>query len=435
MKIAVNIGRLLLAATFIFSGFVKGIDPLGTQYKITDYLEALHIDWMFPSWSTLVMSVLLAMCEFAIGIFLLFAIRRRLVSKLTLLVMAVMTLITLWIVIADPVKDCGCFGDAIVLSNMETFVKNIILLAIAILIWRRPMDMPLLVSRSTRWIVINYTFLFSIVMSTWSLWYLPQFDFRPYHIGANIAKGMEIPKGAKQPKFDTTFILEKNGERKEFTIDNYPDSTWTFIDSKTVQTEEGYAPPIHDFSIEDAKTGEDITQQVIHRKGYTFLLVSPHLEFADDSNFGSIDEIYEYANDHGYPFLCLTASTEKANQALARHHGSRISLLYHRRDNAEDRDTQQPGTPAAERRNHHPEMEPQRPAWHGRDSRQATGTDRDRQDAGSKCRQEDSRHHLLVCHPAGTPYHRRPALGMGAPGSERKRIQTEYYQLLKRKEK
>lgn len=136
MKIAVNIGRLLLAATFIFSGFVKGIDPLGTQYKITDYLEALHIDWMFPSWSTLVMSVLLAMCEFAIGIFLLFAIRRRLVSKLTLLVMAVMTLITLWIVIADPVKDCGCFGDAIVLSNMETFVKNIILLAIAILIWK-----------------------------------------------------------------------------------------------------------------------------------------------------------------------------------------------------------------------------------------------------------------------------------------------------------
>ena len=196
MKIAVNIGRLLIAATFIFSGFVKGIDPLGTQYKITDYLEALHIDWMFPSWSTLVMSVLLAMCEFAIGIFLLFAIRRRLVSKLTLLVMAVMTLITLWIVIADPVKDCGCFGDAIVLSNMETFIKNIILLAIAILIWRRPMDMPLLVSRSTRWIVINYTFLFSIVMSAWSLWYLPQFDFRPYHIGANIAKGMEIPKGA-----------------------------------------------------------------------------------------------------------------------------------------------------------------------------------------------------------------------------------------------
>ena len=301
-----------MAITFIFSGFVKGIDPLGTQYKITDYLEALHIDWMFPSWSTLLMSIMLAMCEFAIGIFLLLAIRRKLVSKIALLVMSVMTLITLWIVIADPVKDCGCFGDAIVLTNLETLVKNLILLAIAILLWKKPLEMPQLVSKPTQWIAINYTFLFSIVMSIWSLWYLPQFDFRPYHIGVNIAKGMEIPKGAKQPKFDTTFILEKNGERKEFTIDNYPDSTWTFIDSKTVQTEEGYVPPIHDFSIADAKTGEDITQEVIHDKGYTFLLVSPHLEFADDSNFGNIDEIYEYANDHDYRFLCLTASTEKA---------------------------------------------------------------------------------------------------------------------------
>ena len=310
-KIAVNIGRLLMATTFIFSGFVKGMDPLGTQYKITDYLEALHIDWIFPSWSTLGMSVLLGMIEFAIGIFLLFAIHRRQVSRITLFIMSVMTLITLWIVIADPVKDCGCFGDAIILSNTETFIKNIILLAIALLLWRKPFEMKRLISKPTQWIVINYTFIFSICVSLWSLWTLPQFDFRPYHIGANIAKGMEIPKGAKQPKFDTTFILEKNGERKEFTIDNYPDSTWTFIDSKTVQTEEGYVPPIHDFSIEDTQTGLDITQEVIHRKGYTFILVSPHLEFADDANFGNIDEIYEYANDHGYKFICLTASTEK----------------------------------------------------------------------------------------------------------------------------
>ena len=186
-KIAVNIGRLLMAITFIFSGFVKGIDPLGTQYKITDYLEALHIDWMFPDWSTLVMSVLLATAEFAIGIFLLFAIRRRLMSKITLAVMSVMTLITLWIVIADPVKDCGCFGDAVVLTNMETFIKNIILLIFAVLLWRKPLEMQRLISRQTQWVVINYTFLFSIVMSIWSLWYLPQFDFRPYHIGVNIA--------------------------------------------------------------------------------------------------------------------------------------------------------------------------------------------------------------------------------------------------------
>ncbi len=202
--------------------------------------------------------------------------------------------------------------------------------------------------------MINYTFLFSIVMSIWSLWYLPQFDFRPYHIGANIAKGMEIPKGAKQPKFDTTFILEKNGERKEFTIDNYPDSTWTFIDSKTVQTEEGYVPPIHDFSIEDTKTGEDITQEVIHGKG------TPSSWFRHIWNLPmkpTLETSMRYTNTPttmAIQFLCLTASTEKAIKHWQDITGAEYPVRYHRRDDAEDRDPQQPGTAAAEGRNHHP---------------------------------------------------------------------------------
>lgn len=311
LKILVNIGRLLVAATFIFSGYVKAIDPLGTQYKISDYLTAMHLEGFVPDWATLLASVALSTIEFSLGIFLLFAIQRRLVTRLLLLVMSVMTLLTLWIAIANPVKDCGCFGDAIVLSNTATFVKNVILLAIVILLWKKPFMMMRAISESAQWIVVNYTILFIIFVSGWNLWLLPQFDFRPYHIGANIAKGMEIPKGAKQPKFDTTFILEKNGERKEFTLDDYPDSTWTFIDSKTVQVEEGYVPPIHDFSIEDTKTGEDITQQVLNDTSYTFLLISPNLAKADDGNFGDIDNIYEYAQDHGYQFLCLTASGEE----------------------------------------------------------------------------------------------------------------------------
>ena len=148
-------------------------------------------------------------------------------------------------------------------------------------------------------------------LGAWSLWDLPLFDFRPYHVGANIARGMKIPQGAPQPQFETTFILEKNGQQKEFTLDNYPDSTWTFVDSKTVQTAEGYVPPIHDFSIQDNKTGEDITQEVLNDTGYTFLLISPTLAYADDSNFGRIDQIYEFAQDYGYRFICLTASSDK----------------------------------------------------------------------------------------------------------------------------
>ncbi len=310
-KAVVNIARLLMACTFIVSGYVKAIDPLGTQYKLGDYAGALGLASYLPEWSTLVAAVALSTIEFAIGIFLLFAIRRHLVSKVATLFMAAMTITTIWIVVANPVKDCGCFGDAIVLTNTQTLAKNIVLLVMALILMRWPDKMVRFISKSTQWIVINYTILFAAALSVWSLWDLPLFDFRPYHIGADIKKGMEIPADAKQPEFETTFILEKNGQRKEFTLDNYPDSTWTFIDSKTVQTSEGYVPPIHDFSIEDRKTGEDITDEILNDTSYTFLLISPRLDKANDSNFGQIDQIYEYAKDYGYRFVCLTASTEK----------------------------------------------------------------------------------------------------------------------------
>ncbi len=312
-RLAANLCRLVIGSVFVFSGFVKAIDPLGTQYKIHDYLDAVGLATVTPDGLTLLASVALAAVEFSLGVFTLLAIRRRLVSRLLLALMAVMTLITLWIAVANPVKDCGCFGDAVHLTNTQTLLKNVVLLASSLVLARWPLAMYRFVSRPTQWIAINFTILFILLTSLYCLWYLPLFDFRPYHVGANIPKGMEMPKGAEQPQFETTFIMEKNGERKTFGVDNYPDSTWQFIDSKTVKVKDGYVPPIHDFSIELAD-GDDITDQVLGHKGYTFLLISPHLESADDSNFGSIDQIYEYAQDQHIPFYCLTASTEEAIQ-------------------------------------------------------------------------------------------------------------------------
>ena len=312
LKMIVNLCRIIVAVTFIFSGFVKAIDPIGTQYKLQDYLGAIGMAGILPNWTLLAVAVFLAAIEFCIGIFLLFAIQRRLISKLTVAFMVFMTMVTVWIVVADPVKDCGCFGDALHLTNTETLIKNIVLFVCSLAIMYRPLAMFRFVSKSNQWIVTNYTIVFILVSSGLSLYYLPIFDFRPYHIGVNIPRGMEIPKGAKLPQFKTTFIMEKNGQRKEFTLDNYPDASWKFIDSKTVQTSEGYIPPIHDFSITDNKTGLDLTNSVLSHKGYTFLLIAPHLETADDSNFGDIDRLYEYAQSYDIPFYCLTASTTKA---------------------------------------------------------------------------------------------------------------------------
>lgn len=306
----VNACRFLLGATFVFSGFVKAIDPIGTQYKLQDYISAVGMGGIVPDIVTLLASVALSALEFSLGVFVLFAIRRHLVSKILVAFMAVMTLITVWIALFNPVKDCGCFGEALRLTNVQTLLKNIMLLAASVVVAWRPLRMYRFLSRSTQWIAINYTILFVLLLSAHCLYHLPLIDFRPYHIGMNIKKGMEIPAGAPQPEFETTFILQKNGVKKEFTLDNYPDSSWQFVDSKTVQTKEGYVPPIHDFSIQKAD-GDDITDSVLTAKGYIFLLVSPHLEQADDSNFGDIDLLYEYCQERKIPFYCLTASTKK----------------------------------------------------------------------------------------------------------------------------
>ncbi|WP_278780331.1 BT_3928 family protein [Leyella stercorea] len=312
---AVNVCRFVLAATFIFSGYVKAIDPLGTLYKLKDYAAAMSLNGLLPDWVLVGVAIALGALEFALGVFMLFAVRRHVVSRIMLAFMTAMTVLTLWIFVADPVKDCGCFGDALKLTNGETLLKNIVLIACAALVAWRPADMARFISRSNQWIVRYYTVAYIVITSVYCLYTLPIFDFRPYHVGMNIKQGMEIPEGAEQPEFESTFLLRKNGETREFTLDNYPDSTWEYVDTRTVQTKKGYEPPIHDFALTTCDTGEDITEQVLTKKGYTFLLVSPRLAVADDSNFGDIDQIYEYAEENGADFYCVTAS---ANDEIER---------------------------------------------------------------------------------------------------------------------
>lgn len=314
MRVLVNIARLILGAVLLFSGYVKAIDPLGTLYKMEDYLAALGMAGALPSWAVLIAAIALAALEFTLGVCVLLAIRRRLTAHLVVALMTVMTLLSVWIVAAEPVEDCGCFGDAIRMTPWETLSKNLALLALATAVWMRPSAMARLISQSNQWIAFHFTLLYILATSLLSLYTLPRFDFRPYHVGANILSGMQTPPGAKTPRYETTFTLEKGGERREFTIDDYPDSTWQFVDSHTVMTEPGYQPPIHDFSILRRSDGQDITREVLTRPGYTFLLISPHLEVADDTNFGDIDRIYEYAQAEGIPFYCLTASPEEAIQ-------------------------------------------------------------------------------------------------------------------------
>ena len=307
----VNVCRFVLAAVFIFSGFVKANDPLGFQYKLNDYMLAFGISDWFPESVLMLAAVALATLEFMVGVYLLFGINRRLTSLIVVMMMGVMTPLTLYLALENPVSDCGCFGDAIILSNWQTFSKNVFLLVASIVVLCMRRRMFRFVTRRSEWLVSVNTLLYIIILSYYSLTHLPVFDFRPYSIGANIPEGMEIPEDAKRTVYETLFVMEKDGVRQEFALEDYPNSTWTLVERRTVVKEQGYEPPIHDFALQEMQTGEDITEWVLGDAGYTFLMVSPQLEKADDSYSDLLNELYDYCCRHGYAFYGLTASSEE----------------------------------------------------------------------------------------------------------------------------
>jgi uncharacterized membrane protein YphA (DoxX/SURF4 family) len=300
------ISRLLVGFVFIFSGFVKAIDPMGSTYKFTDYFLAFGMDSFqaiaFP------LAILLSTIEFIVGIALFFNARKEQASWMALLFMTFFTPLTLVLAISNPVTDCGCFGDALVLSNWETFSKNIIILALTLFVFvgRKEKD------TYPRWqqnLLLISTTVFCLYLSVYSYKHLPIIDFRPYHIGANISDGMKIPEGAPLDEYRSILIYEKDGVKKEFDESNYPwqDSTWKFVDSKQIQTKKGYTPPIHDFSISNEMEG-DITNMVLNDKNYTFLLVSKNLKEIDKDAQDKIKELSTFALENGISFIGLTAS-------------------------------------------------------------------------------------------------------------------------------
>ncbi len=308
-KIIVNTIRFIFAGVFLFSGFVKAIDPLGFTYKMQDYLSSFGSFFEMFSFFAFPAAILLSAIEFLIGFNLLFCLFRKWTTIAAIIFMVVMTPLTLYVALFDPVKDCGCFGDALIIDNWTTFIKNIFLITFAIILYVYRTEMPFVFSKKAQPVATAYAFIFSVGLSIYCYAHLPIIDFRPYKIGTNIPDSMVIPEGAPINVYEYSFIYEKDGIQKEFTLENYPanDTTWRFVDQKSDLIEKGYEPPIHDFSITLQDVG-DITQEVLSDTSYTFLLISYKLEKASLSKYKKINQIYDYAQNNGYKFYCLNAS-------------------------------------------------------------------------------------------------------------------------------
>lgn len=316
IKIALEVSRVLLGVTFIFSGFVKADDPYGFAYKIQDYFLAFGL----PSLSFLALPISFCLCasEFLMGAFMLFGIYRKWTSRFILLTMLFMTPLTLYLALANPVQDCGCFGDAWIITNWQTFYKNIVLLAGAVLIFIYHEKIWNLFTGKTYWLAFFYIILFICGFLIRNYMYEPLFDFRPYKIGTNIAEAMKIDEGKGRHEV-SYMIYAKDGKEERFTDQNSPweDSTWVFVRVENELISEGEAPLIKDFTINKLifdqqknilETQLDITHDVLSDSGYVFLMISPSLTSMNISYLSQLEDVYDYAYDRKYAFYCLTAT-------------------------------------------------------------------------------------------------------------------------------
>ncbi len=310
-----TISRLLLGLMFSFSGFVKAIDPVGSAIKFTDYFNAMGL----PSLTSLALTlaVILSAMEFLVGLALLFNIKPRLSAYATLAFMLIFTPLTLWLAITNSVEDCGCFGDFIVLTNWETFWKNIVLLILAILLVIKSKDSEILPNTKITYAVFGLSFLFILFFQWYNINHLPVIDFRPYSVGSSITDKMSIPEDAEQDSVITYLYYEKDGETKEFTAENYPweDTTWIWKDTKTVVIQQGYVPPIHDFEIRtftfinnSLPAGSDISDQILTDTSYSLLLISENFKTASFAPIKSLTNLMNYCSVHNYQTYFITAS-------------------------------------------------------------------------------------------------------------------------------
>ncbi len=308
MKLLIQIARILTGLVFAFSGFVKGIDPMGTAFKLGDYFSAFRFGFLDDF--TLPLSLLLCVVEFVTGMMLLSGALLKPASWMAAIFMAIFTPLTLILAIWNPVSDCGCFGDAIMLTNWQTFFKNVIIIIPVVFVFITRNDetgvMPVKAGLN---FTLAFIFLFLLFMRI-NLAYLPVIDFRPYSIGTNIAEGMAVPNDAVPDKYDIRFIYEKDGVQQEFTLENYPadDTLWKFIDQKSVLISKGYEPPIHGFTLM-TEQGVDMTEQVTRQNGDVMLMVARRLDESDRDGLMKGYSLGIELQKRGTDFHILTATS------------------------------------------------------------------------------------------------------------------------------
>ncbi|MBS1588130.1 MAG: DoxX family protein [Bacteroidetes bacterium] len=312
--------RIVVGILFIFSGLVKANDPLGLSYKMNEFFEVWGMAWAMKY--SLTMSVAMIGFEIIAGVALLIGAAFRIFSFLLLLLTTFFTFLTAYVYLTDKIKECGCFGDCIKISNAETFWKDVILLILVIILFLfRKRIKPLFSGYPTAAIIILTTFS-AFFIQWWVLEHLPFYDCLPYKVGVNVYQKTQIPPGAIPDQYETVMIYEKNGQKQEFTMQNYPwqDSTWKFVDSKSKLIKKGNAEPeIKDFIISDFDKN-DHTQEILTAPGYVILWFVKDPSTARTDNLVRIKQLMQSAAGFKIPFYVLSSGNKEVTDAFAQAH-------------------------------------------------------------------------------------------------------------------
>jgi len=316
MKYFLWLVRIVVGVLFIFSGLVKANDPLGLVYKMKEFFEVLHMNFMEPY--AFAFSIAMIAFEILCGMAVLLGFAFRVFSVLLLLLNMLFTFLTAYAWFTGTVKECGCFGACIKISNSATFYKDVVLLVLSIFLFAMRKRVHPLLPKYPNTAIIILTAFFAFGSQWWALEHLPYYDCLAYKPGNNLWQEMQIPPGATPAVYESVMIYEKDGVKKEFTTQNYPwqDSTWKFVDRKDKLIKEATGEPlVRDFTLTDYD-GNDHTQEILTAKGYTFLLFVRDANSARADNMDRLHNIITEARKQNINFYVVTSSDKKDAMAL-----------------------------------------------------------------------------------------------------------------------
>lgn len=318
MKYLVQLSRIFVGVLFVISGFIKLNDPLGFSYKLQEYFGAdvLNLEFLIPY--ALLFSVFVVVFEVVLGVFLLIGYLPKFTIYSLLAMIVFFTFLTFYSAYFDKVKDCGCFGDALKLTPWESFTKDVILLVLILVLVIGLKHIKPIFSKLPTSVIALLSFIVSLWFGYHVLMHLPSIDFRAYAIGKNIQEQMIIPEDAAKPVLEYTWTFDVNGEKQEFvTNGSYPNVDGEYIGVETKTIDEGYIPPIQDFSIESED--EDLTTYFLEKEKL-MIVAMYNINSSEIDGVVKLKALTDEAIKKGYTVIGLTSSGNDAKQKVKRNY-------------------------------------------------------------------------------------------------------------------